>query len=222
MEIGQAPVEPRPCVVIHLANVVTLARYAESHPDMVDSLFSSVAEPFRSRALGSSHPNERLRKLASGLLLARVLGVTDAGRLSYGPYGKPRLSQGAPAFNLSHGGDYVALAVAAPDSGLDEVGVDVERVDGYERSAAHRVLTSEQCAWIESSRELAPWRFALLWTRLEATLKAEGTGFALDPREEGLPRGWTCTTVAWDGHLITCAAHREPSLEVRLHELPSS
>lgn len=184
-------------------------------PRDLESVARGVA-PMFSCALRSRKPQAGIRlEVASGLLMARVLNVVDDSQLTYGALGKPRLSDSGAAFNLSHGGDVAALAVAQPGTGLDELGVDVERVGEYVAGAARRVLTAEQVAWIEEDPQQTPRRFAQAWTQLEAILKAEGCGFARDPRSEGVPPGWHVTSVEQRGHMLSCAARRVPALEVR-------
>jgi len=91
-------------------------------------------------------------------VLSRYLGQS-AGELRFevGEHGKPRLAPATePAFNLSHSGNVVLIALA---SGR-EVGVDVERI-------ARR-----------------PRAFYEDWTEREARLKCLGTGFAARTAEE--------------------------------------
>ena len=54
---------------------------------------------------------ERLLRIAAGLLLHRVLGVTDDTDLCCEEFGKLKLTGEGPCFNLSHGGHYAVLAV---------------------------------------------------------------------------------------------------------------
>lgn len=158
----------------------------------------------------------RLEALSSGLLYSAILGVTRRNQLSFGSFGKPLLSSlEGPSFNMSHGGGLAVLAVAN-EAYEDSIGVDVEAVGEYVSDAAHRVFSKDQCDWIESDSGQSPYRFALLWTRLEATLKAEGAGFAIDPREAQLPSGWKTATEPYGGCLITCAARQEPLVRMQV------
>lgn len=85
-------------------------------------------------------------------------------------YGKPFVRENPVQFNISHAGNWVALAVDR----TQEVGVDMEidRADGVWRDVIPAVSAAEDDT-ITALR---------LWTAKEALLKAHGTGFALDPR----------------------------------------
>jgi len=135
------------------------------------------------------------------LTLGHWLGRDPAALVfRHGPHGKPRLD-GAPRFNLSHSGDLVLLAFHA----TREVGVDVERErPGLEWQAiARRTFAPERLARLEALPAPQQERaFLQEWCRLEAELKARGTGLAgLGDRAPGPPG-----TDPWDlslpaGHL---------------------
>ena len=73
------------------------------------------------------------------------------------------------------------------------------------------MLSDEQICRVEASPDV-PLAFALAWTRVEATLKADGRGFAFDVRGGRLPEGWETAHVLVDGHVVTCAAREEPAI----------
>ena len=99
---------------------------------------------------------------------------------AYGEHGKPRLAGGldeALRFNLSHAGCWGALVVSAGR----EVGVDIELIDrqlAFEKVAA-RYFSAQEAACLE---QCAAWRrrrtFFRIWTRKEACLKGQGSGFS--------------------------------------------
>jgi len=96
--------------------------------------------------------------------------------------GKPYLAvpeRNAPAVNLSHGGYYLALAVAPHG----RIGVDVEPCRPLRPALLAACCHPRERAWIE--REEAPharcMRFARLWTLKESLMKATGAGLAIDP-----------------------------------------
>lgn len=120
-------------------------------------------------------PRDRQRFVAAHCLkrwaLARACGV-DAARLRFDrtPWGKPFLTSHRLHFNLSHGGDWVGLALHPQVP----VGVDVEA-----DQVAH--------TWQEVSPQIANPQDATMsplarWTAKEALLKCHGAGFGLDPR----------------------------------------
>ena len=145
---------------------------------------------------------ERLLKAAAGLLLRRVLNVREDGDLRRNSHGKPSLTAGGPGFSLSHGGSYAVLAVHD-----GSVGVDVEPVGQSCPVISKRFLQPEELGWLRDGP--APERFAVLWTRLESAIKADGRGFDMENRdfsvvESGQP--WHLHTLLGDGHVISCAA----------------
>lgn len=109
-----------------------------------------------------------------GRMLTRWLCYGDGRQVpfQYGPQGKPFLP-GAPGFNLSHSGGWLALVLGdSPDLGIDiEAGARL----GDGADLVPRVLHPlEAAAW-----HAAPDRrglFLRAWTRKEALLKAKGTG----------------------------------------------
>ena len=155
---------------------------------------------------------ERLLRIAAGLLLRHVMGVTDDIHLCRGEFGKPELAGEGPCFNLSHGGRYAVLAV-----GDVPLGVDLEPVGDRVPNISGRFLHPDESAWLE--QEPTPERFARLWTKLESVLKADGRGFAFENRSYsvvGEECPWFIRTFAHDGHVISCAAGEEFNLVIRL------
>lgn len=158
----------------------------------------------------------RLHCIAAGLLLRRVLGVTCDEDLRCNEFGKRELTGEGPCFNLSHGGDYVVLAVFS-----SAVGVDVEPIgEKVPITIPRRYLRPDELVWLET--EPTAERFAWLWTRLESALKADGRGFGLENRdfsvlESGQP--WHLETLRWDSHTISCAAGE--TFEVELNQVPA-
>ncbi len=94
-------------------------------------------------------------------------------------HGKPFLP-GFPDchFNVSHSGDYIAIAV----TDFGEVGIDIEQVkqkpDFY--PLVKRCFSEvEQCYWMELPESQKCYEFYRFWTRKEAFVKATGRGIAL-------------------------------------------
>jgi phosphopantetheinyl transferase len=116
-------------------------------------------------------------------------------RFTANAWGKPAVAalHPAPAFNLSHGGGAIALAVADA-----EVGVDIERVRplAHADAVGRHVFHPLELAWLGAQPE--PLRaFFVLWTKKEALLKAAGTGFSHPARElawQGLDEPWALAT----------------------------
>ena len=147
---------------------------------------------------------------AVGEVLLRAARIPPE-KLIRGEHGKPELP-GGPQFSLSHhSGSFAVLAVSdAP------MGVDIEPVTARKPIIPRRFLLPDELEWL--GEDPSPERFARLWTRLEAALKADGRGFDLENRdfsvlEEGKP--WYFRTVEYEGHIISCAAGEEFELCLR-------
>lgn len=125
----------------------------------------------------------RERFIAVRALLRQTLATylnkpPQALRFELEAYGKPYLSCGSLHFNLSHSGDFLAIAVAD----FPQIGIDIEAV-------APRNSLDSLAKRVFSAGELAEWRqlpadqqlnvFYRLWTKKEAFVKAVGRGIAL-------------------------------------------
>jgi 4'-phosphopantetheinyl transferase len=111
-------------------------------------------------------------------VLARYLGLrADAISFSYGDHGKPMLSRyrSAPFFNLSHSGEFAALAVTR----CGEVGIDIEQIRPVGAEIALRFFSESEKETLAPLRE-REWleAFYKCWTRKEAVLKAHGKGLS--------------------------------------------
>ena len=104
-----------------------------------------VTDSRKRRIQAYVRPEDKARRLVAGLLLRNVCGVTDDSQLMYGKNGKPYLKDKSIYFNLSHSGDYVVLAVADY-----EVGVDIEKIEPYDHAIAARCFTQGESEWLQS------------------------------------------------------------------------
>lgn len=161
------------------------------------------------------HPADRLRFLVGRASLRVLLGhwlrqSPGSIQLQARSQGKPHCPEG-PAFNVSHSGDLILLGFHATSA----VGVDVE-VDrpGLDWTPiARRVLPARE---VEALCALPPAEqasvFLQVWCRLEARLKADGSGLW------GLERMGNEDSAVWDvavptGYAAAAAlmrAHRTP------------
>lgn len=129
-----------------------------------------------------------------------------------GPHGRPALDGEGPAFSLSHGGDLVAIAVAA-----HAVGVDVEPRPGLRTvTEVTTALHPGERAEIEAATgdEERTAAFARLWTRKEAYLKGVGTGLSVDLGADDLrtaPVGWRIVDLPVVAGHAAAVAVRTPS-----------
>ncbi len=116
-------------------------------------------------------------RAALRMILGRVTGAKPAElEFRFGENGKPRLVDDALCFNASDSGDYVVVALAP-----SEVGVDIELVRTLRRHdrLARRVCTDRELDVIAQAPEAERDNLLLrLWTCKEAALKAVGIGLS--------------------------------------------
>lgn len=135
----------------------------------------------RQRAAAYRSPDDRRRYvLAHGALRSitgAALGVPPAAvRWTRGPHGKPEVAGPGPGLrvNLSHSGEVAMVALTASRA----VGVDVQQVlPGVDAAAmARRYFPPYEARHVASAPdpEARADRFARLWSRKEALVKAHG------------------------------------------------
>jgi 4'-phosphopantetheinyl transferase len=116
-------------------------------------------------------------RAALRMILGRATGAEPAElEFRLGENGKPRLVDDAPCFNASDSGDYVVVALAPL-----EVGVDIELIRTLHRHdrLARRVCTDRELEMIAQAPEEERDTLLLrLWTCKEAALKAVGIGLS--------------------------------------------
>jgi len=134
----------------------------------------------RAKALRYLREEDRLRCLAGGLLMRRLLGVCEDGQLVEGPYGKPMLTDKGPQFSLSHAGEYAVLA-----AGNCPNGVDIERRERMQPLAAKYCMTPEEYALFTQTERPEDF-FCTLWTGKESVMKGTGLGMRLAPQSFSL------------------------------------
>jgi 4'-phosphopantetheinyl transferase len=160
--------------------VTVIAARLSAPPAAMDVLRGDTTAEEQARAARFLHPDDALRHLLGRAIVRRWLAPLVGSAptqvpIVTGAHGKPVLASGAPAFNLSHSGDWVLCALAVDG----RLGVDVE--------ARHALADRDAVAeTILSSDERARWRalgdadrdaaFYAIWTRKEAWLKALGVG----------------------------------------------
>ena len=143
---------------------------------------SLLSEEERTRAAGIANPTVRARfETGRGLrrkMLSKVTGfpVTDLTFVE-SDEGKPCVLNAAGwDFNVSHSGDYVAVAV-----GQGQVGVDLEqfRLVREMESIVDRYFHPDEAAeWRSLAPGLREEAFFVLWSAREASMKCVGLGLA--------------------------------------------
>jgi len=114
-------------------------------------------------------------------VLAMYVNATPAGLgLVAARHGRPAVAEnGAVDFNVSHGGDWLAIAVGRRCT----VGIDVELCCARADDAAfvqRHFSPNEAALWQLHAPERRAALFAQIWTRKEAALKALGCGLIDD------------------------------------------
>jgi 4'-phosphopantetheinyl transferase len=151
------------------------------HAAVVSVLFSQVlSADERVRAQRFRYAQHRDRFVIARGALRTLLGCylqTAPAQLefTYGPHGKPSLSQGGLEFNLSHSAHLAVIAVAADRP----VGIDLEQVHPINdlEKLTERFFTSgehQRLLRLPAAQRLP--NFFRGWTCKEAYLKATGEG----------------------------------------------
>lgn len=152
----------------------------------------SISEAEKARVARLVTPKLREQALASfwgrRLMLSRFLGTDPASiNFEHGPQGLPSIagqwSRGRPVFNLSHSGEWSALAFCWSNEARFQIGIDLEELNRQ----ADRELLAPRYFHPEEVRALRPssfgaFQFFQIWTAKEAYLKSLGVGLqkALD------------------------------------------
>ena len=167
--------------------------YAEADvsPRAIAAADALLGADERARAGRFVRTTDRARFVAAHamqrIVLGGYLGVgPDRLEFERGDHSKPKLA-GDPAacalaFNLSHSGNRVLVAV----SGGEAVGVDIEelRADIDVPALARLVFSpAELGALLEQTGEAQRTLFFRTWVRKEAVLKAIGLGFSAEPKD---------------------------------------
>ncbi|MEH1129404.1 4'-phosphopantetheinyl transferase family protein [Micromonospora sp. CPCC 206061] len=142
-------------------------------PDGVAELAAVLDEQERRRADALAVRQRRMRYIAAHaaarVLIGRYLDARPGSvQFTRGPHGKPEVA--GLRVNLSHSGDLAALAVTTRRA----VGVDVQRLLPHldaPRMAA-RYFPAAEARYVAAADPVA--RFAELWARKEACVKAAG------------------------------------------------
>lgn len=171
-------------------------RIGDDRDMALNEAWSLLSEDEAVRANRFRFDRDRARYVRARGLLRRLLARLSAQNaqglaFDYGPQGKPQLAGGGPAFNLSHSGDLLVIAV----SSTGPVGVDVEHIDRKVNIAG----LAEACMTPDEQRALSvpddphrAQRFFAFWTAKEARMKLTGEGMSLPPHSIslGLKDGW--------------------------------
>lgn len=144
-------------------------------PKNVTELQNRLPESRRLRMAQYLRREDQLRCLGAGLLLAHCFGDAYDDRMSHNSYGKPLMKETGTFFNLSHSGDYVVLATAD-----QEIGVDVQQHEEGDFAAMAKIsFHPDEQNYLASCKNNQKEVFYSLWTLKESYMKAVGMGFSL-------------------------------------------
>ena len=143
--------------------------------------FELVTNTRKERIYEYKQHEDKVRCLLVGLLLRKVCAITDDCQLIYGPNGKPYLKNNAMHFSISHSGNYVILATADNEIGIDIEKINIYPEDNYFKDVAVRYFTTQELEWM--LQEKTNETFYYIWTAKESIMKGTGLGFSLSPRE---------------------------------------
>jgi 4'-phosphopantetheinyl transferase len=168
---------------------------------------SQIAPCYVKKFNNNKIKKEAEQELVTGFLLNKYLGIDQDDQLMYHDNLKPLLRSGNKYFNISHSGDYVALAIADCN-----VGIDIEKIRTCHEATVNKVYTSKQkeeldCLEGKSKDE----NFTRMWTELEAKLKLDGIGFG----EGWKDKNFECSnvyTVRIENYFITCATEKKVTI----------
>ncbi len=155
----------------------------DPEPSCVDQLLTYLSHGERHRLDSIRHGLTQRNFLVGRGCLRYLLGChlsqpPASLSFTYGPQGKPSLEQGNGhiEFNLSHSGDYVAIAIAER-----RVGIDLEQVRTLNSLPAlcERCLSpGEKINLLTLPEPQATLQFFRYWTAKEAYLKGVGWGLS--------------------------------------------
>lgn len=154
---------------IYYINISDL-QYAQIRKDYLSELPQEVI----TKADRYKNEGDRIRNLMGEVLARMAVSVTTSTFptevFRYNPQGKPYLENNPIYFNITHSGDYVAVAVAD-----HEIGIDIEKVRTNKIRVAERFFSQEEIYHIKQSQNPDQY-FTRLWSIKEAYLKYIGSG----------------------------------------------
>lgn len=154
--------------------------HTDDFPDSVVAYGAGVLPPELAAGIAryKFFHDQKVRTIARLLLLNCIRESGCAPGLLHGyrldDQNKPFIP-GWFCFNLSHSGQWVALAY-----GPQALGIDIEEVKPIETELFRHYLHPAERDWIDEAPEKALQRFYTIWSGKEAVLKADGIGILHD------------------------------------------
>lgn len=173
-------------------------------------ILTQIAPCYVEKHRGAKIKKDAEQELAAGYLLKLCLGINRDEQLTYNAYSKPSLASEEAFFNLSHSGDYVVLAIADGN-----IGVDVERIMDCHDATVKKVFSSKQKEkLLKLEGQEKDEKFTEMWTQCEAMLKLKGTGFGEEWDKEKAPAKCHLYTARIDDYMISCATERQAPIKI--------
>ncbi|MFA5302468.1 MAG: 4'-phosphopantetheinyl transferase superfamily protein [Bacteroidales bacterium] len=164
--------------------MIYLLSYADALPDSFPDLCRNFMPPERYRQM-MNYTRIKDRKLCAAAYVVLVYALkkeklfTRLPVFVYGPNNKPCLANYPGIhFNISHCDGAVVCALST-----DPVGIDIEKVIGYDDGMARYICNPMEYAWVTEIPGREAQRFTEMWTRKESYVKSLGTGIDCHPRD---------------------------------------
>lgn len=147
-----------------------------------DLLLEKLPVTRREHVLAFKQRHSAIVELAASLLLDDIVkkqneAVNEFYDVCKDAQGKPYIPQLPDLhFNISHSGDYVAIAY-----GSECVGVDLQQIVAYRPKVAKKCCTYDELMWIQQKD--IDYRFTHMWTIKESYAKYTGKGLSEDFKE---------------------------------------
>ena len=176
------------------------------------SLLAAVTEEQRSKALKFKFEEDQIRSLLSSSLM----NALSKEPVLYKENGKPYFANG-PSFNISHSGDYVIMAVANK-----EVGVDIEENKPKDMSMLLKIFNEAEAKMIKEHAD-----FYYLWCAKESLIKCIGGSINHIKEIPSLPlnglktfkgKDYQCKTFIYQDHIISITLEGNEEFEVIVNE----
>lgn len=176
-EPGTASVETESKYIINCLNISEITREETA-------LFRTAVSEERKRKAGRFVRETDTIRCICGELLLRYSFYQKYERFpeaelcyNYNQFGKPVLKDMEQMhFNISHSGDWVGIVY-----GMDEVGLDIERIPSDSESIFWQAFHRDEKHWLKKfDGEERVKQAVRLWTVKESYLKYIGTGLATD------------------------------------------
>ena len=176
------------------------------------SLLESVNDEQRKKALKFKYEDDQIRSLISSCLI----NALSKEPVLYKENGKPYFANG-PYFNISHSGDYVIMAIASK-----EVGVDIEENRPKDMSMLLKIFNDAEAKMIKEHED-----FYYLWCAKESLIKCIGSSVSHIKEVPSLPlnglktfkkQDYQCKTFIYEDHIISITLEGNEEFETNIVE----